>query len=359
LRYLNKKREKKGMELIEPLYDIDDVLASLAQFEAVPYNKPFMIDDDIELTYIDIGHILGAASINLKIKDGNHTKRITYTGDIGRPNDKILKAPTPFPQADILITESTYGNRLHEQSEAAEKRLCEIVHSTCVERKGKLIIPAFSLGRTQEIVYALNRLKNKGKLPHIKVFVDSPLSTNATNIMRKHPECFNADIIKYMIKDPDPFGFNDLFYIQDVKDSIALNDSKEPCIIISASGMMEAGRIKHHLKNNLPDAANTVLIVGYCPPNTLGRRLIEGEKLVTIYGKEYPVNASIEKINSYSSHGDYKEMIEFLSCQEKSLLKKIFLVHGEYDVQKDYKKYLTEAGFFHIEIPDEGEVFKV
>jgi len=357
--YINKKRENKNEAPIEPLYTMEDVEASMQHFESIPYDAPFKIDEDIEVRLIDVGHILGATSVHLRIKDGNHTKKLTFTGDIGRPHDKILKAPSPFPQADFIITESTYGNRLHDDAENAEKKLHQVVMHTCFEKKGKLIIPAFSLGRTQEIVYALDRLQSKGKLPPIKVFVDSPLSVNATEIMRKHPECFNKDIVEYMKKDPDPFGFNGLTYIRKVEDSIALNDLKEPCIIISASGMMEAGRIKHHLKNNLPHKENTVLIVGYCPENTLGGRLIKGAKEVKIYGKDYKVKADIEIIHSYSSHADYKEMMEFYSCQEKTLIQKMLLVHGEYDVQQDYKEILTKEGFFHIEIPEEGSIFKV
>lgn len=359
VKYINQKLLKKNETPIEPLYTMADVEACLPQLEAVPYDAPFRIDDDIELRLIDVGHILGAATVNLRIKEGKVTKKLTFTGDIGRPTDKILKAPSPFPQADFIITESTYGNRLHDTSENAEKKLHDVVMRTCFEKKGKLIIPAFSLGRTQEIVYALDRLKTKGKLPPLKVFVDSPLSVNATGIMRKHPECFNKDIVEYMKKDPDPFGFNGLIYIQKVEDSIALNDLEEPCIIISASGMMEAGRIKHHLKNNLPHKENTVLIVGYCPENTLGGRLIKGAEEVKIYGKEYKVKADIEIIHSYSSHADYKEMIAFYGCQEKSLIQKMFLVHGEYDVQLDYKQILTKEGFFHIEIPEEGSIYKL
>ncbi len=357
--YINKNREKKGMKLLEPLYTLADVTECLKQFKTIEYDKFFKIDEDIEFAFTNTGHILGSAAISLRIKENGHKKKVCFTGDIGRPHDKILKTPSPFPQADYIICESTYGNRLHDTSENAEKKLLEVVLKTCVEKKGKLIIPAFSLGRTQEIVYALDRMKRKGILPSIKVYVDSPLSVNITDIMRRNSGYFNKDILNYIYSDPDPFGFNGLTYIKEPKDSIALNSSHEPCIIISASGMMEAGRVKHHLKNNLPSANNTVLIVGYCPKNSLGDRLLHGDKEVTIYGKPIAVNADIEVIHSYSSHGDYKEMIHYLECQEKHLIKKLFLVHGEYDVQLEYAETLKQAGFFHIEIPEEGEVYKL
>src|ERR1017187_4387775 len=359
VKYINEKRIKKDQKIIEPLYTMADVTKCMPQFKSVNFDTYFKIDDDIEFAFTDNGHILGSAAINLRIKEDGHTKKLTFTGDIGRPHDKILKPPAPFPQADYILTESTYGNRLHDTSENAEKKLLEVVLKPCVAKKGKLIIPAFSLGRTQEIVYALDRMKKKGLLPPIKVFVDSPLSVNVTDIMRKYIPYFNKQIHQYLYTDKDPFGFNGLTYIKDVEDSIALNSLKEPCIIISASGMMEAGRIKHHLKNNIPYPENTVLIVGYCPENTLGHRLIRGDKEVTIYGKAYPVNADIEVIHSYSSHGDYNEMMAYLSCQEKTLIKKLFLVHGEYEVQKEYKEHLTQEGFFHIEIPEAGSVYKL
>lgn len=357
--YLNRARMQKGMRPLKPLYTQNDVDICLNQFVTLPYNTGLNINENIELTLTDAGHLLGSAVVNLRIEEYGEIVTIAFTGDIGRPHDKILKDPAPFPQADYLIAESTYGDRLHETREDAEKKLLDCVIKTCVENKGKLIIPAFSVGRTQEIVYALDRMRTKGLLPKIKVFVDSPLSTNATNIMRKHSECFNEDIMEYMKTDSDPFGFNELQYIKDVEASIALNHLIEPCIIISASGMMEAGRIKHHLKNNLPFSKNTVLIVGYCPENTLGNRLLRGDKQVKIYGEEISVKADIQYISSYSSHGDYKEMMEFLSCQDKKKIKRIFLVHGEEKAIKQYKETLYEHGFHDIEIPEQGESFKI
>lgn len=352
--YLNKKRARKNYAPLKPLYTLKDVKSCLKQFIQVPYRQRYKINEEVSFLFSDSGHILGSAGIHLIINTGKKTTAIFFTGDIGRNNDDILRDPEPFQQADYIIAESTYGNRLHEGKEEASNKLLQVVIKTCLEKKGKVIIPAFSLGRTQEIVYALDRMHDKGLLPPISVYVDSPLSYNATEIMRRHPECFNDEIKEHIKTDPDPFGFNKLVYIREVSESKALNEKKEPCIIISASGMMEAGRIKHHLKNNISDSRNTILIVGFCPPGTLGGELLAGKSKVKIYGNEYEVRADVEEIDSYSAHADYKEMITYLSCQEKSKVRKIFLVHGEYDVQVDYRNKLLEAGFKNIEIPEQS-----
>ncbi|MFN8145311.1 MAG: MBL fold metallo-hydrolase [Bacteroidia bacterium] len=352
IKYVNKKRQKKNLAPFTPIYDIGDVENALELFFTIPYRKKFMLEEGIELQFTDSGHILGAAAVHLTITENGVKKRLCFTGDIGRASDKILKAPEPFPQCDYLICESTYGNRLHESSEKTENRLLEIVYETCVNKKAKLIIPAFSLGRTQEVVYALNNLRNAKKLPPIPVYVDSPLSVNATTIMRAHPECFNAEILRTMQSDPDPFGFDNLFYIQKAEESIKLNDDKRPMIIISASGMAEAGRIKHHIKNNIENPESTILLVGYCTPESLGGRLANGNKEVFIYGKEYKVKARVELMNSYSAHADYNEMLSYLDCQDKKLIKKFFLVHGDYEVQQDWREKLLSKGFTNIEIPE-------
>ncbi len=352
LKYLNKRREAQNKPLLEPIYTIEDVDAAMELFYSLPYRKEISIAPDVKLMFTDSGHILGAAAVNLKINENGKEIRLTFTGDIGRASDKILKTPDPFPQADYILCESTYGNRLHESSVDTERKLLEIVRHTCVEKKGKLIIPAFSLGRTQEVVYALNNLKNAGLLPAIPVYVDSPLSVNATSIMKAHPECFNGDILKSLRSDPDPFGFENLKYIQSAKDSIALNDIDKPMIIISASGMADAGRVKHHIQNNINNKKNTILLVGYCSPGSLGRRLEEGIEEVHIYGKEYKVVCEVAQMNSYSAHADYNEMLEYLSCQKPSEVKKMFLVHGEYEVMVDWKAKLNNAGFNNIEIPE-------
>ncbi len=350
--YNNKKRAKKHLPPLQPIYNVDDALATMKLFISVPYHKEYFIDADIKVLFTDAGHILGSSAINLSIKDGEKTKRICFTGDIGRYRKQILKDPEAFPQADYIITESTYGDRLHENLEDAEKKFLKVIIDTCNIKKGKLIIPSFSIGRAQEIIYALDRLSSLGLLPDVNVYVDSPLSTDATNIMRMHPECFNTDILEYMKTDADPFGFKKLQYIQSVDQSKALNNSHKPCIIISASGMMEAGRIKHHLANNIENPSTTILVVGYCAPSTLGARISRGDKIVSIFGQKLEVKADVEHLESYSAHGDYEEMTRFLSCQDKEKVKTIFLVHGEISVQQNYSNYLKKNGFKKIEIPN-------
>lgn len=359
VKYLNKRRLKKGQKLLEPIYELEDVTTALKQFVCVAYNEVTAIDDEIRFHFTDAGHILGSACVNLEFDEPEGTKKVFFSGDVGRYHDIILREPQKFPQADFIICETTYGDRLHESTSDAEDHLLSIVKSTCVDNCGKLIIPAFSLGRTQEIVYALDRMHTAGKMPHIPVYVDSPLAINATSIMRKHTESFNPQIKEYMKKDPNPFGYDDVHYVQEVEDSISLNDSDEPCIIISASGMMEAGRIKHHIKNNIEHANSTILIVGYVTPNSLGGKLKEGAEEVKIYGESYRVNARIEVIDSYSAHADCDELIQFLGCQDPTKVKKVFLVHGEPNAQDEFKAKLQGLGYDEVKTPEMGESFEM
>ncbi|HMU77289.1 MAG TPA: MBL fold metallo-hydrolase [Bacteroidia bacterium] len=359
IEYINRRRRRDGQKALEPIYEIEDVEKAMKLFAPVAVNKRFQYDDEISFEFTDAGHILGSVSVHVFITENGNTKQITFSGDVGRFNDLILKAPAPFPQADYILCESTYGNRLHDQSTDARKKLLQIVNQTCVEQKGKLIIPAFSLGRTQEIIYTLDRFKTENKLPSIPVFVDSPLAIDATNIMRKHSEFFNADLVNYLHVDEDPFGFSNLKYVRKVEESKKINDLKGPCIIISASGMIEAGRIKHHIKNNINDSRNTILIVGYCTPESIGGHLMRGDKIIKIFGNEYPVKANVEVISSFSAHADYLELIKYLSCQDTAAVKKLFLVHGEYEVQQEFKEKLKEVGFKNVEIPEELQSFKL
>lgn len=354
----NKKRARMGLPPVEPLYKKDDAIECMNLFIGVPYNRKFKIDEFTKIKFTNTGHMLGSGVINLEITENGRTTKIAYTGDIGRPVNRILRPPVPFPQADILIAESTYGDRLHTTIDKSEEQLLQIIYETCVKKRGKLIIPSFSVGRTQEIVFSLNNFYNEGKLPKIEIYVDSPMAVNATEIFRLHPECFNNTILEVMETDPDPFGFNSLHYIKNHDDSKRLNEIKNPCVIISASGMMEAGRIKHHLANTISNPDNTILAVGYCAPSTLGAKILKGEKIISIHGNQYEVKADIRRIDSYSGHGDYKEMIDFLNCQDKTLLNQLFLVHGDYDAQQYYKEKLEQEGFKNIIIPDVGEEFE-
>ena len=360
IKYINKRRKKKKRPSIEVLYNLDDVNNCLKIFNVVNYSKWHRVTDDISIMFTDSGHILGSAAINLVIKEKESQQRICFTGDIGRQGDPILKQPEAFSQADYIICESTYGNRIHEPIKDSELRLLEIVKETCVDNKAKLIIPAFSLDRTQELIYALDQMEHLGELPAIKVFVDSPLSVETTKIVEKHVECYNENVREYMqVGDKRPFYFKNLHYITKVEHSKALNDLDEPCIIISSSGMAEAGRVKHHIKNNISDSKNTILIVGYCTPSSLGGRLRNGNKVVRIFGEEYDVKAKVATIDSYSAHADYNEILSYLDCQKKDDIKKVFLVHGDYDVMLDFQKTLNEKGYKDVYIPKIEEEVKL
>lgn len=360
IKWFNKKRAKNRLSPVEPIYSVFDAEDCMKLFIGIGYNRRLNIDNELNVKFTHSGHMLGSAVINLEITENGQKKHLAFTGDIGRPQNKILTPPTPFPNCDYLITESTYGDRLHTDEKESTEELLRIVNQTCVQNKGKLIIPAFSVGRTQEIVFVLNELHNKGLLPRIKVYVDSPLSVNATEVFRLHAECMNEAVRNVMKYDEDPFGFQSLRLIKSVEESKALNDNHEPCIIISASGMAEAGRVKHHIANNISNWRNTILMVGYCSPTSLGARIQEpGLKFISIFGETHEVNARIAAIDAFSGHGDYREMIDFLNCVDKDLLRKVFLVHGEYEVQKAYKQRMMDNGFRNIEIPVLGEEFEV
>lgn len=355
----NKKRAKKGLPYVTPIYTQQDAVECMKLFIGVPWDMKFRVDENIKVRFTSTGHMLGSSVATIEITEDGKMKRIAYTGDIGRHTNRILAKPTSFPQADVLITESTYGDRLHKDAvDSDEELLAEVVY-TCINKGGKLLIPSFSVGRTQEIVYVLNEAFNDGRLPRVNIYVDSPLAMNATAVFRSHYECFNEEFQKVLLSDSDPFGFSNLFYIKRAEDSKKLNDYKQPCVIISASGMMEAGRIKHHLANNISEPKNTVLAVGYCAPATLGARILSGVKEVSIHGNVYPVKAQIRKIDSFSGHADYSEMIDFLSCQDPKAIEKLFLVHGEYEVQLFYAEELRKAGFKNIEIPGAKQEFEL
>jgi len=357
-KWFNKKRARQGLKPVEPIYSESDTEKCMELFIGVAYDRRFQINDKINVKFTNTGHMLGSAVVNLELIENGEKVHLAYTGDIGRTHNRILHPPVEFPQCDYLITESTYGDRLHPANQESEEELLKIVLETCVDKKGKLIIPAFSIGRTQEIVFVLNELFNKGLLPKIEVFVDSPLSVNATDIFRLHPECMNAEVRSVIKHDPDPFGFNSLKMIKNVDESKGLNDYQNPCIIISSSGMLEAGRVKHHVANNISNWRNTILLVGYCSPTSLGARIQEpGLRYISIFGDLHEVNARIAKIEAFSGHGDYNEMKLFLSCQNPAEIKKTFLVHGEYGVQQKYSEELKRIGFQNIEIPEAGEEF--
>jgi metallo-beta-lactamase family protein len=358
--YWNKRQAKKGkkFEPRKPLYTMEDAEICMDNFVAHPYDQWLEISKGVEVMFRDAGHILGSASVTLRIKEGGKTRMIGFTGDVGRPDRPILRDPKPMPEVDYLLCESTYGDKDHEGAPSESEKLLKVIKDTCVKKKGKLIIPAFSVGRTQEIVYMLDRMETKGLLPRIPVYVDSPLSVNATTIFGTHPECFDNDLSHYMLIDDNPFGFNNLTYIKDVELSKALNDSREPCIIISSSGMMNAGRVKHHLSNNIESKRNTILIVGYCSPETPGGKLRDGVKAIRLFGEWKEVRADIIVMDSFSAHADRGELLDFLHNQ-RGRLKKLFLVHGTIERQEKFRELLNENGFRNVEIPALGNEFEL
>ena len=351
VKYENKKRALLGLPYLKPLYTTEDALIAADHFETVDYNNWHKIDEHFEFCYTDVGHIIGSAAVHLRINENGKKTTLTFSGDVGRYRDIILKSPAVFPQADYILLESTYGNSLHDEHQPSTDILLKWVEHTCLKKKGKLIIPAFSVGRTQEILYALNQLELENKLPNLEYFVDSPLSTKATQIIKSYPQYFNARIQKVLQSDNDPFDFKGLKFVKSVDESKMLNYYKNPCVIISASGMAEAGRVKHHISNNIENSKNTILLTGYCEPRSLGGRLKHKPKEVNIFGKPHEVNAEIAEMRSMSAHGDYDDLCQFLACQDPKKVKKIFIVHGEYPVQVDFQKRLIRKGFVDVEIP--------
>jgi metallo-beta-lactamase family protein len=351
IKFANKKRLAEGQSYLQPLYDGEDARQALDLFATVEYDQWFTIDENVQFMYTDAGHIIGSAAVHLKIKENGKETALTFSGDVGRYNDVILKSPAQFPQSDYILIESTYGNSLHDAGVNTQDLLLQWIEKTCLKKKGKLIIPAFSVGRTQEILFALNQLEIENRLPPLDYFVDSPLSIAVTEIVKKYPQYFNKNIQKTLQTDSDPFAFKGLKYVKSVDESKSLNFKNGPFVIISASGMAEAGRVKHHISNNIENSRNTILLVGYCEPHSLGGKLMAGAKEVNIFGVEHEVHAEVGSIRSMSAHGDYNDLSQFLACQDTKQVKKIFIVHGEYEVQQAFKDRLIKKGFIDVEIP--------
>jgi metallo-beta-lactamase family protein len=359
--YVNKKRIRDGEPPIEPLYTQADVQACLGQFVGVGFDRPISVADGVEITFVEAGHILGAASVQLDIRESDTGKqwRVVFSGDIGRAASPILQPPRTFDAADIVIMETTYGNRLHEDYRDAARKLRDVVNRTARQR-GKVIIPAFAVGRTQELVYALHQLDARGDIPDIKVYVDSPLAVNATDVFRMHPEAWNAAVQQFLSGEGgrSPFDYPEVEYVREVRRSKQLNNQSEPAIIISASGMAESGRILHHLKNNIEDGRNTVLLVSFMAENTLGRKLEEGEPRVRIFGESYDVRAKVEKIEGYSAHADQKELLAWAAPLDRGRLQQIFLVHGEPAASDAFLHLLREQGVAGVLAPERGQSFE-
>jgi metallo-beta-lactamase family protein len=327
--YVNKKHKRRGEPAVEPLYRMADAERALLQFAPRKYGKPFDVSSAVQCTFLDAGHILGSAIPVLDIRENGSEHRIVFSGDLGRRHMPILRDPQ-FPDwADTLIIESTYGNRKHEQIRDASDRVQRVV-ARVAERGGKIVVPSFSVGRTQEFVYCLHMLFKEGRLPEIPIFVDSPLAVNATEIFREHPECYDKETKALLEDAKDAFGFKGLKYTRSVDESKALNKRPGPFMVISASGMCEHGRILHHLKNSIENPRNCVLVIGYMAENTLGRRIVEREPVVRIFGEPHPLRAEVEVLNAFSAHAGEDDLFDFAAhLAEGGRLKRIFVVHGE------------------------------
>jgi len=325
--FLSRKRAKRGLPPVEPLYSAADAEKAVRQFVAINYHRPFPVLDGVTVTFVDAGHILGSAQVVLDIKEGDRAFRYLFSGDVGRGQDDILRDPEPVENVDYLQIESTYGDRDHAPRENADEKVAQLVRET-TERKGLVIIPAFSVGRTQQIVYTLHQLTLAGKVPRVPMFVDSPLSVNATEVFRLHPECFNDQIYAFLREKENPFGMENLTYIRELAHSKKLNELKDPAIIISASGMCEAGRIRHHLANHIGNPANLILFIGYCAESTLGAQILAKQNPVNIFGEPHEVRAQIVSLDSFSGHADRNELRRYVE-RISGNLKKIAVVHGE------------------------------
>lgn len=341
--FINQKNQKLGKldaPVAEPLYTVLDAQVASKNLISVSYDRPFDIAEGLTVKFRDAGHILGSAEIVFDVKENGKKTRLTFSGDLGRGNSDLLRDPTPFKDTDILILESTYGGRKHEPHEEANYTLAEVFNRT-IERGGKLIIPAFSVGRSQQLIYSFHLLTKQKLIPKVPVYVDSPLSVNATEIFKIHPECLKSSIAQKLRKKDNPFSLKTLTFITSADESKELNSKQDACVIISASGMCEAGRIRHHLRNNIMDKNNTVLIVGFCAPNTLGRALSERAKEVNILGDKFEVKANIEVMDAFSAHADRDEILGLMDRSTGSF-KKIILTHGQEDQSQALAASLKE-----------------
>jgi len=352
-KYFTRRPRLKAIKPIEPLYTVEDAITAMGHFRGVNFHQPFWIHRDIQAEFLVAGHVLGSALTKLTIKENSKIVKIGFTGDLGRKGLPILRDPEFFDDLDYLITESTYGDRLHEPIEDSKAQLAKAINRT-VKRGGKIIIPAFSLERTQELVYDLHLLTDRKEIPELPIYIDSPLSGNITQIFKMHPECYDKET-RTEFRRENPFGFGKLRYTHSAEESKKLNEERQPCIIISASGMCEAGRIRHHLRNNITDPKNTVLIVGFMAENTLGRKLVEKNRFIKIFDKMYPLRAEVIVLNSFSAHADRDELLKFIKPIQN--LKKVFVVHGEEGQAMAFANTLREWKKFEVAVPFEGESF--
>ena len=356
IRFVNKIRAKHHEPPVEPLYTRQDIPPVIALLQGHNYNRYFNLDSS-RAVFKEAGHIMGSASTSIEFKDNDRTLKLCYTGDLGRPNLPIIRDPAPVTDADILIIESTYGNRLHRDIKQVAARLAAIINET-VARGGKMIVPTFALERTQEILYTLHQLHIENRIPDIPVYVDSPLATNATEIFRLHPECFDDEVNQMLQTVDDPFGFKQLHFTRSTEESKMLNSINKPIIILAGSGMAESGRVLHHLINNIENPLNTVLIVGWQSENTLGRKILEKYPKVPIFGELYDLKCQVEVMDEFSAHADRNDLINWI-MQGKTSWQKVFLVHGEPDSSASLAEALRANGIKEVIVPKLGESFEI
>ncbi len=365
LRKLEKKRgrgkfnkHKQKHFSTHPLYLHKHVNDTTDRIVPISYHKPFFINDDISLTLIPTGHLLGAAAAHFTINDNGEQKTIAFTGDIGRKDYPVLNDPEYLPATQYLVCESTYGGRLHAKTDNLKDTLVKVIKEACIEQPGRLIIPAFSVGRTQSLVFSLNKIFSDGELPPVQVFVDSPMATMATAIYRKHHQHVNEEARSFYNRNGDEFEFENLHYVKELRESKEISDHFEPCIIISSAGMLEGGRIQDHLFYNIQNFYATIFFIGYCAKGTLGHRLLRGDSIVKIKGRDLSVFASIKKTDLLSGHGDHEDLINYVRQIPNQSLKRIFLVHGEPESMHALKAALEE-GHYSVSIPEKGMVFEL
>ena len=357
--FVNKKHRRKGLPQVVPLYTRDDVEATLPLLRGIPYGRSFDVMEGVDCRYEDAGHILGSAVELLRLREQGTTKKLFFTGDLGRSNLPILRDPVFINEnPDYILSESTYGGRFHAPVEEMTEQLYGPI-MRAAERKGKILIPGFSVGRTQELVYILHKLSVAGRLPYLPVYVDSPLSVNVTDVFRRHAECFDDETLAILRApvDNDPFGFDRLTYIRDVEHSKELNDRPGPFIIIAASGMCDNGRIVHHLANSIEDARNMVIIAGYQAENTLGKKLVMKQPVVNVFGEPHELKAEVVVLNSFSGHADRNELLAYLGKFDRKTVRHTFLVHGDPDQSEKLSGGLKNIGFGTIDIPLRGDRF--
>lgn len=351
-----RSRGKRSGSGPKPLYLHKHVMDTVERFITIGFHKTFQIRQGINLQFIPVGHLLGAAAVVLEIEEQGLTKKIAFTGDVGRKNYPVLTDPQPLPAVDYLVTESTYGGRLHSKGTTITEKLKDIIEETCIKFPGRLIIPAFSIGRTQALVFTLNKLFSSGALPPVKIFVDSPLAEFATDVYRKHHQLLNDDAKDFYRRSGDEFEFDSLSYVQDKRESISISNYHEPCIIISSAGMLEGGRIQDHLYHNIQNYYCTILFIGYCAKGTLGHRLLRGDSIVRLRHRDLSVYATIKKTDLLSGHGDHDDLMSNIVSQDPNQLKKVFLVHGEDSSLNSLASAIEAAGYTAV-IAEKGEAY--